>query len=273
MALSCRASAYRADTAPRSCGHRSQRRASGRALLARVGLSGALLYLDARNERGLPDREPIALARATAGAGALSTQATNTKRPVYRETGLRGGPCYVADGVDDAWDATGLDLSALDAVTVAACFRSDLAGAYQVILEYGVPYYNRNGLAFGLDDQSSYWVGNGNAGGAQYWLGSETLVGCARGVAASLDRGAASADEIRVNVGGDEGVPATKGDPNNTAGNYLGAGQGWLLSRNNGAAAPFKGALGSFVVLAGARGRQDRALLALGLIGVQRGPR
>jgi hypothetical protein len=74
----------------------------GAAAFSPLDIPGLQLWLDASQIVGLNDGDPVTTWSDLSGNGYDATQATASKKPLYKTNIKNGRPCVLSDGVDDA---------------------------------------------------------------------------------------------------------------------------------------------------------------------------
>ena len=107
--------------------HTAMQARGGAAAWSPASIAGLQLWLDASQIVGLNDGDAVATWSDLSGNGLNFTQATASKRPLYKTGAQNGLPGVLADGVDDIMESAVVDWSAHDKCTVFLAMKNPVA--------------------------------------------------------------------------------------------------------------------------------------------------
>ena len=200
-----------------------------RPIPARVG--GLKLWLDAASPQSLytdsarttlvaANNDPVGAWSDISGNGYHATQATSSKRPLYKTSGLNGTPCLQFDGTDDSMSTPSIDMSSTQVCTVFIV--ANIANNSAYFLEFS-PSTNSNAGAFLLYTFADYAITfiNGNVGTAEHRVYNTGTLSTAHAFRSEIDFSKVSSEPTTYRDGTTEtGVRPTDGNNSGNLGNY-----------------------------------------------------
>lgn len=211
-----------------------------------ASLSGLALWFAARLETGFNDDDAVATWTDRSGNGRNATQATGTKRPLYKTNIISGKPVLRFDSTDDCLTVSAIDFTGTNGLTLFVVTANITSATDRVIIESSASFSANAGSFICYRDTSNKVNTNlrGNVG-SSLCVGTTNITSAATLISGVYDMSLAAASEAQLYINGvAEGVHT--GSTNNTAnfGNYAIN----IGSRNNGASLPLGGDIAEIIL-------------------------
>lgn len=230
---------------------------AGGASFTPASISGLFAWYAARLETGFNDGDAVATWTDRSGNGRNATQATGTKRPLYKTNIINGKPALLFDNSDDCLQTAAIDLTGTNGVTVYAVVSGITAGAVAMIAETSATAATNSG-AWNLFRQADNTIAASARGGSSSNFTTTATVTTGATVITAVYDLSLTTNEVTVWLNGTSA--GARGSNNNQTVNFGNFALN-IGSRNNGASLPLNGYVAELLIYNTAHNSTQRGLI------------
>lgn len=221
-----------------------------------ASISGLALWFAAHLETGFNDDDAVATWTDRSGNGRNATQATGTKRPLYKTNIISGKPVLRFDNTDDCLTTAAIDFSGTAGLTLFVVTVNITSATDRIIFETSATAATNAG-AIQLFRATANTVSASHRGGSSSSFTTTGTVTSAATVMSSIFDRSLATNEVTIWLNGSTAGTRVN---NNQAGNH-GNHAANIGSRNNGASLPLGGDIAEIILYDTALSSDNRLLV------------